>query len=120
MTQNGSAFAPPAGKTVDLTDIRRYNEINSTARAAARRIAGAPAKGGETSMRSNMAAPWRVIYIARGEKQARQIEDLLLGAGFMMDRASPDGADARSEDIEIKVLESEAKEARMFLMEQGL
>ena len=71
-------------------------------------------------MRSNMAAPWRVIYIARGEKQACRIEDLLRGAGFMMDRASLDGEDARSEDIEIKVLESEAEEARMYLMEQGL
>lgn len=71
-------------------------------------------------MRSHTAAPWRVIYIARGEKQACQIEDMLRGAGFMMERTSLEGADARSEDIEIKVLESEAEEARMFLMEQGL
>ena len=45
---------------------------------------------------------------------------VLRDAGFMMDRASLDGEDARSEDIEIRVLESEAEEARMYLMEQGL
>ena len=66
-------------------------------------------------MRSHPAAPWRVIYIARGEKQARQIGELLREAGFMMDQKPLGG-----EDIEIKVLESEAEEARLYLMEQGL
>lgn len=71
-------------------------------------------------MRSSQASPWRVIYIARGEQQAQQIEDLLRQAGFMVDRKQcpPDGA--RHEDIEIKALEAEAEEARMYLMEQGL
>jgi len=71
-------------------------------------------------MRSNHASPWRVIYIARGEQQAQQIEALLEQAGFMIDRrqALPEGT--RHEDIEIKALESEAQEARLYLMEQGL
>ena len=44
-------------------------------------------------MRSNHASPWRVIYIARGEQQAQQIEALLEQAGFMIDRrqALPEG-----------------------------
>ena len=58
-------------------------------------------------MRSPHGAPWRVIYIARGEEQALQIEALLSEAGFLC-------------DIEIKALDSEAEEARLYLMEQGL
>ncbi len=69
-------------------------------------------------MRSNQSALWRVIYIARGEEQARQIEALLSQAGFLCDWKRPQGT--RAEDIEIKALESEAEEARLFLMEQGL
>ena len=71
-------------------------------------------------MRPGQAALWRVIYIARGEKQAQQIDELLSQAGFMIDRRRPEGHGARSEDIEIRALESEAEEARLFLMEQGL
>ncbi len=69
-------------------------------------------------MRSGQGAPWRVIYIARGEAQASQIESLLSEAGFLCDCKQPQGAYA--EDIEIKALESEAEEARLYLMEQGL
>ncbi len=82
-------------------------------------------------MRSGQSAPWRVIYIARGEKQAEQIEALLSSAGFLCDWKRPqdsskpcDGSKphdgARAEDIEIKALEAEAEEARLYLMEQGL
>lgn len=71
-------------------------------------------------MRSNMAAPWRVIYIARGERQAQRIEALLREAGFMMDSAPLGEEGVRAEDIEIRVLESEAEEARLYLMERGL
>ena len=60
---------------------------------------------------------WRVIYIARGEKQAQQIVDLLREAGFMPDRRQP-SSDA-GEDIEIRALDSEAEEARLFLLERG-
>ena len=78
------------------------------------------AKRAVSSMRSSQASPWRVIYIARDEQQAQQIEDLLRQAGFMVDRkrCPPDGS--RHEDIEIKALEAEAEEARLYLMEQGL
>ena len=71
-------------------------------------------------MRGNHAALWRVIYIARGERQAAQIEELLRNAGFLVDWKRPESPDARREDIEMRVLESEAEEARQFLMEQGL
>ena len=71
-------------------------------------------------MRSDHAGLWRVIYIARGERQAQQIEDMLTGAGFMVDRRRLPSEDARVEDIEIKALDAEAEEARTYLMEQGL
>ena len=71
-------------------------------------------------MRTHRAVPWRVIYIARGERQARQIEDLLRQGGFMVDRRQCDETAARLEDIEIRALDSEAEEARLYLMEQGL
>lgn len=71
-------------------------------------------------MRQNHAALWRVIYIARGEAQARQVEDLLTGAGFMVERKRLPAEGARPEDIEVKVLDAEAGEARAFLTEQGL
>lgn len=71
-------------------------------------------------MRSNHAALWRVIYIARSERQAQQIEALLTEAGFMVDRKRLGTDGIHSEDVEIKALESEAEEARLYLMEQGL
>ncbi len=75
-------------------------------------------------MRSGQNAPWRVIYIARGEEQAEQIEALLSSAGFLCDWKRPQSVSmphgARAEDIEIKALEAEAEEARLYLMEQGL
>ena len=71
-------------------------------------------------MRSNRTSLWRVIYIARGEHQAQQIESLLREAGFLVDWKRPDTSSARREDIEIRALESEAEEARQYLLEQGL
>lgn len=71
-------------------------------------------------MRPNRSALWRVIYIARGEREARQVESLLTEAGFMVERRRLPQDDARVEDIEIKALDAEAEEARLFLMEQGL
>ena len=70
-------------------------------------------------MRSSHSGLWRVIYIARGEQQAQTIETLLRDAGFMVGSRAPSQG-AHAEDIEIKALDSEAEEARMYLMEQGL
>jgi len=70
-------------------------------------------------MRSNPSALWRVIYIARNAQQAEQIEDLLREAGFLVDWNKPDVPGGHREDIEIRALESEAEEARQYLMEQG-
>ena len=66
-------------------------------------------------MKSEHAGLWRVIYIARSEVQARQIEDVLTQAGFLVSLKG----ETRAEDIEIKALDSEAEEARQYLMEQG-
>ena len=70
-------------------------------------------------MRTHRAALWRVIYIARSEQQAQQIEDLLRQAGFLVDWNRSDDASGHREDIEIRALDSEAGEARQYLMEQG-
>ena len=70
-------------------------------------------------MRQNRDALWRVIYIARGEQQAREIEDLLVQAGFLVDRKRLPDEGSRLEDIEIKALDAEAEEARLYLMEHG-
>ena len=70
-------------------------------------------------MRTDRSALWRVIYIARGERQAMQVEDALVQAGFMVDRRRQVDGDAKIEDIEIRALDAEAEEARLFLLEQG-
>ena len=71
-------------------------------------------------MRQNRGALWRVIYIARDERQAQMIEDLLCDAGFMVDQKHPSTEAPGQEDIEIKALAAEAEEARLYLMEKGL
>ena len=71
-------------------------------------------------MRTDHAAPWRVIYIARGETQAQAIDDMLRQAGFLVNRKRLPLESTHQDDIEIRVLDSEAEEARLFLMEQGL
>ena len=71
-------------------------------------------------MRTKREALWRVIYIARGERQAGQIESLLRESGFLVERKRLPEEGSRIEDIEIKVLDAEAEEAHRFLMEQGL
>ena len=70
-------------------------------------------------MRHTEDAHWRVIYIARDERQAQVIEDLLRDGGFMVDRRRPEADEARIDDIEIKALSAEAEEARLYLMEKG-
>lgn len=70
-------------------------------------------------MRSRHDGLWRVIYIARDDRQAKRIEDLLTQAGFMVDRKRLSPDETNAEDIEIKALDAEAEEARMYLMEQG-
>ena len=71
-----------------------------------------------SAVKVRKAGLWRVIYIARGERQAQAIEDLLRDAGFMVDRRQP-ATDTGDEDIEIRALDSEAEEARLYLLEQG-
>ena len=70
-------------------------------------------------MRGKPSVLWRVIYIARSAQQAGQIDDLLREAGFLVDWKQPEDSDGHREDIEIRALDSEAEEARQYLMEQG-
>lgn len=70
-------------------------------------------------MAQYQSAHWRVIYIARDERQAQCIEDLLREGGFMVDRKRLSPDDSRLDDIEIKALAAEAEEARLYLMEKG-
>lgn len=73
-----------------------------------------------SALRQDQSGLWRVVYIARGERQAENIESMLTQAGFLVDRKRSDNSGLRQEDIEIKVLDAEAEEARLYLMEQGL
>ena len=71
-------------------------------------------------MARNNAGLWRVIYIARDERQAQMIEDLLREGGFMVDRKRSETGAPGIDDVEIKALAAEAGEARLYLMEKGL
>lgn len=71
-------------------------------------------------MLSDRTSTWRVVYIAQNERQAVQIEAMLQEGGFLVDRQYADRSNVRHEDIEIRVLDAEAEEARFFLFEQGL
>ena len=71
-------------------------------------------------MRTERSALWRVIYIARNERQAQGIEGVLNQAGFLVDRKQTGNTGEPKEDIEIRVLDSEAEEARLYLLDQGL
>ena len=62
---------------------------------------------------------WRVVYIARGVQQAEKIENILQEAGFLVKCKLPMAGSGKTADIEIKALDSEAAEARNYLMEQG-
>ena len=64
----------------------------------------------------------RLAMIVDAEWDARRVNKrtrLLRQAGFMVDWKQPEGSGARAEDIEIRALDSEAEEARLYLMEQG-
>lgn len=114
ISSDGAFSAPlffrPRPGAVDFPSARLYNDTN---------VFEVFLRKAVLRMRPNQSGFWRVIYIARGEQQARSIEDLLRQAGFMVDRKQLSSGSGH-EDIEIRALDAEAEEARLFLMEQGL
>ena len=64
---------------------------------------------------------WRVVFIARGGARADRTEQCLTAEGFLVRRRESSRISSRSGTIvELMVLESEAREARMYLLESGL
>ena len=59
---------------------------------------------------------WRVIYIAHSASAARQVEQILSSEGFLVRIRQ---AERESALYELLALESEAREARAFIMEKG-
>lgn len=59
---------------------------------------------------------WLVVYISPSLQMADAVERLLLDEGFLVRRKAVSGSDT----YELRVLESEAKEARELLVEKGL
>ena len=67
-------------------------------------------------MKAGSVGKWLVIYMPASRRQAGEIAALLAEEGFLARIVSLPGSAA----LEIRVLASEAEEARSFLMEKGL
>jgi len=66
-------------------------------------------------------ALWVIIYVARGARQAENIEALLTAEGFLVRRKSVGGGDSQPDQtFELMVLRSEAVEAQKFLIDNNL
>lgn len=59
---------------------------------------------------------WLVVYMCRGLQKAMDMEKLLSDEGFLVRSRAVGGEDT----YEIHALESEAQEARNFILEKGL
>lgn len=64
-------------------------------------------------------ALWMVIYIARGDRQADSVEDMLSAEGFLVRRRAV-GCPQPEATYELMVLQSEAVEAQRFLLDNNL
>lgn len=70
-------------------------------------------------MKTGAGGRWLVVYMCRGRQRLEEVERMLTDEGFLvrsraLERGVGDGA------YEICALESEAQEARSFLLEKGL
>ena len=67
-------------------------------------------------------ALWVIIYVARGARQAENIEALLTAEGFLVRRKGVGvGGDSQPDQtFELMVLRSEAVEAQKFLIDNNL
>ena len=64
-------------------------------------------------------ALWMLIYMARGGRQADDVEALLTAEGFLVRRRTVGGLQ-QDGMFELMVLRSEAVEAQRFLMDNNL
>lgn len=67
-------------------------------------------------MKSATGDLWLVVYMTHSEYRAEAVEQMLQEEGFLVRRRTALG----SGTYELRVLESEAQEARKLLMERGL
>jgi|GEM_PF-3091907 len=75
---------------------------------------------GQAVLLKGSGADWLVIHIAQGGDQAQALIAALTAEGFLV-RSEPAGKPGMGENaIEILALQSEAREARNFLLDSGL
>lgn len=67
-------------------------------------------------MKTGAAGVWLVVYMSPSAQMADAVEQLLQSEGFLVRRRAVSGSDT----YELRVLESEAQEARKLLIEKGL
>ena len=60
-----------------------------------------------------------VVHVFADNFGALLLRKMMREAGFLVDWKKPDAPDGHREDIEIRALESEAEEARQYLLEHG-
>lgn len=64
---------------------------------------------------------WMVVHMAHGRHHADNVEALLQAEGFLVKRRQLDRSVSETDGtFELRVLASEAREAREFLVDKGL
>ncbi len=71
-------------------------------------------------MRTASESLWLVVAVAYSQRQADAVEQLLRSEGFLVRVRALDRAVSGSGAFELRVLASEAEEARAFLVDRGL
>ena len=71
-------------------------------------------------MKATSEGLWMVVYVTYSQKQADAVEQLLRDEGFLVRVRTLNRAITGSGVFELRVLASEAGEARRFLSERGL
>ena len=71
-------------------------------------------------MKASSACKWLVVSMAYSQRQADAVEELLRNEGFLVRIHVLNRAVSGSGVFELRVLASEAGEARRFLTERGL
>ena len=71
-------------------------------------------------MKASPEGLWMVVSVTYSQKQADAVEQMLRDAGFLVRIRTLNRAIAGSGVFELRVLASEAEEARRFLSERGL
>lgn len=71
-------------------------------------------------MKSSSGGVWMVVYMAHNQHQADLVERMLRDEGFLVRMQALNRAVTGSGVFELRVLASEAEEARRFILENGL